>query len=167
MPIPKKVIKYLDTLRLKYDILPHRTVYTMHDKAMTLRMKPETIGKTLILKADKDLMVILIPGNKKLDKNRFKKALNIWRKKMSKRAAKKVDFLSEKAMAAKFKGVKVGAIPPLGPMWKLPTFLDQSLTRQSKIIINSGDYSFSIKISAASLKKLMPDAVVGQFSKAK
>jgi len=66
-------------------------------------------------------------------------------------------------MKKNLKGVKVGAIPPLGNLWGLPTFIEKSLFNQPKIIINGGDYNSSIKINSASLKKLISDLVVGSF----
>jgi len=167
MPISKKLLKFLTENKARYEIIPHRTVYTAYDKAATLKLKPNIIGKTLVLKMDKLISVVLIPGNKNLDKNKFKKIANDWQKKKEEKPVKKVDFISEKIMKNKFKGVKIGAIPPFGNLWKLPTFIDKGLLKNPKILINGGDYNFSIKITGAVLKKLIPDLVIGNFSKAK
>ncbi len=169
--IPQKIIKFLDynpstassrqrrapKNKAKYEIIKHRTVYTAFDKAATLRVKPNLIGKTLILKTDNNLAIVLIPANKNLDKNKFRKIAG----------AKKAGFASERLTKNKLKGVKVGAIPPFGDLWKLPTFIDKGLFTNPKIIINSGDYNFSIKITPASLKKLMPNLTTGKFSKSR
>lgn len=58
-------------------------------------------------------------------------------------------------------------IPPFGNLWRLPTFIDAQLLTQSKIIVNGGDYNWSIKISPANLKKLIPDLIIGSFSKSR
>ena len=155
MKIPQKVIRFLSQNKVNYEIINHRTVYTAYDKAATLKVRLNMIGKTLIVKTDGDLTIILIPGNKNLDKNKFKKLAKI----------KKLDFISEKLMKNKFKGVKIGAIPPFGSLWRLPTFIDKSLINSPKIIINSGDYNFSIKLKGAALKKLIPSLVIGNFTK--
>jgi len=155
--IPRKIIKFLEKAKVKYELIEHRTVYTAQDKATTLKVKPNIIGKTLVLKIDKRISIVLIPANKNLDKNKFKKVAK----------AKNLDFISERIMKNQLKGVKVGAIPPFGNLWRFPTFVDKSLTLQPKIIINGGDHNFSIKITPASLKKIVPDLVVGNFSKAK
>jgi len=52
-------------------------------------------------------------------------------------------------------------------LWKLPTFIDKSLTILPKIIINSGDYNWSIKITPAALKKIIPDLTIGSFSQSR
>ena len=167
MAIPQKIINYLKNEKVKYEPIEHRTVFTAHDKAATLKVKPNIIGKTLVLKADNDLIFVLIPGNKNLDKNKFKKTVSEWRKKQNLKPIKNIGFISEKLMKNKFKGVKLGAIPPFGSLWKVPTFTDRALINQPKIIISSGDYNFSIKINTASFKKIVPNLVIGNFTKAK
>lgn len=167
MPIPKRIINFLEKVKAKYQPIKHRTVYTATDKAATLKVTSKLIGKTLVLKTDRDLAMALIPGNKNLDKNKFKKTVNDWRKKKGQRPLKNIDFISEKLMKNKFKGVKVGALPPFGNLFNLPTFLDKTLLKEPKIIISAGDYNWSIKIAPAHLKKLIPDLVIGSFSKAR
>ncbi len=167
MPVPSKIIKYLDLSRVKYERIEHKTVYTAYDKVATLKVKPNVIGKTLVLKIDNELAMVLIPGNKNLDKNKFKKVANDWRKKIEQKSVKNIDFISEKVMKNKFKGVKVGAVPPFGNLWKLPTFVDKSLMEQTKIVVNGGDYEWSIKISPSIFKKIIPDLIIGNFSQAK
>jgi Cys-tRNA(Pro) deacylase len=157
MPIPQKIIKFLEEAKVKYEPIEHRTVYTAFDKAATLKVKPKIVGKTLLVKLDKNPALVLIPANKNLDKEKLRKIAK----------AKTIDFIKEVWMKKNIKGIKVGAIPPLGNLFKLKTFIDNSSLKQPKIIINGGDYNWSIKISPASLKKLIPDLVIGNFSKTK
>jgi len=165
MSIPKKIIKYLEEAKLKYEPIEHKTVYTAFDKARTLKIKTNIIGKTLILKTDKDLIVCLISANKNLDKNKFKKAINLKRKKLGQKSIKKIEFVSERVMKNKFKGVKIGTIPPFGSLWQLQTFIDRSFLKNPKIILSAGDYNWSIKITPKSFKKLIPDLIAGNVSK--
>jgi Ala-tRNA(Pro) deacylase len=157
MAVPKKIINFLEKNKIKYEIIKHRIVYSAYDKAKTLKVPEKIIGKTLILKINGNLSAVLIPANKNLDFQKIKKIAKI----------KKLDFASEKVIKNKFKGVKVGAVPPFGGLWGISTFIDRSLIKQPKIIINSGDYNFSIKISGASLKKIVPDLIIESFNKPK
>ena len=150
MVIPQKVVKYLDRAKVKYEPVKHKKVYTAYDKAATLRVPLKIVGKTLVVKLDKNLALFLIPANKNLDKKKLK-----------------AKFVSERVIKNKLKGVKVGAIPPFGSLWKLPTFIDRGLMKNPKIIVNAGDYNWSLKISPASLKKLLPSVILGNFSKTK
>ena len=163
MAIPQKIIKFLERNKAKYETIKHRTVYTAFDKAATLRVSQKIIGKTLVVKLDKNPALVLIPANKNLDKQKLKKIAK----------AKSVDFLKEAWMKKNLKGVKIGAVPPFGlqpghhPTRKMSTFADKTLLKEQKIIVNAGDYNSSIKITPANLKKLMPNLITGNFSQAR
>jgi len=167
MSIPGKIISFLEKTGAKYEPLTHKTVYTAYDKAATLKVKPNIIAKTLVLKTGKEMAIAVIPGDKNLDKNKLKKVINDYRKKKGEKTVKSVEFISEKTMRDKFKGVKIGALPPFGQLWQLPTFVDLNLLKNAKIIVNAANYNQSFKISPAELKKLIPDLATGNFSKKK
>jgi Ala-tRNA(Pro) deacylase len=164
MKIPGKIIKYLDSNKIKYETIEHKTVFTAYDKAATLRIKPNVIGKTLVLKADSNLIMVLVPGNKNLDLVKIKKAVNDFNGKNGRKPVKKVDFISETVIKNKFKGIKLGAIPPFGDIWELPLFADKGLMKEKSIFISAGIYEASFKVSPKIFKNL---SVSGVFSKAK
>lgn len=154
MKILPKLSSFLGKNKIKYEVVCHKIVYTAFDKAATLKVKPNVIGKTLILKTDKGLICALISGNKNLDKNKLKKIGKF----------KKVDFISETVMKNKFKGFKLGAIPPFGELWDLQTFIDRGLMREKNIFINTGVYEISLKLSPRNFEKM---GILANFSKAK
>ncbi len=163
--ISQKILKFLNENKIKYEIVSHKTVYTAYDKAATLKIKPNVIGKTLVLKTDNEIAMLLISGNKNLDKVKFQKVLNAHKKKQGDKFVKKVDFISEKVMKNKFKGIKLGAVPPFGKLWKLPIFIDRGLLKEKNIFVNAGIYEASFKLSPRNFKKL--DGIFNNFSKAK
>ena len=179
MPLAKKLIKFLS--KIKYEPISHRTVYTAFDKSQTLRVPEKIVGKTLVIKMDGDFVLVLISAHQILDIKKFLKTANSWLKqKITKNSHGRIriaearrakaryshaNFATEAWMKKNLKGARVGAIPPLGNLWGLPTFIEKSLLNQPKIIINGGDYNSSIKIGPASLKKIIPDLVIGSFGK--
>ena len=66
-------------------------------------------------------------------------------------------------MKNKIKGVKVGAVPPFGRMWKLPAFIDKTLAKEKEVILNSGNYNSSIRVKQKEFEKL--EVIAGNFSK--
>jgi prolyl-tRNA editing enzyme YbaK/EbsC (Cys-tRNA(Pro) deacylase) len=178
MTVPVKITKFLDSKKLKYEIVEHKTVYTAYDKAATLRVKPNVIGKTLVLKAGSDLVMALIPGNKNADLAKLKKMIySATRLRSTGASARqgKLDFVSETILKNKFKGIKLGAIPPFAEMWlgspkqgeggKLPMFMEKNLLKEKNIFVSAGVYESSFKMSPKVFEKL--GAVLGVFSKAK
>ncbi len=156
MPIPKKILNFLDKAKVKYKILEHKKVFTAFDKSQTLKVLPKIVGKTVILNSGKELIFVLIPADKNLDL-----------KKVKKKIGKEVKLARERKIQEKIKGVKLGAIPPFGNLWKAKTLVDSSFKKEKKIILNSGDWNFSIEISPKEFQKIVPDLVFGSFSKKK
>ena len=155
MPILKKLQKFFEDNKVKYETIQHKIVFTAHDKAATLKIAEKIIGKTLVVKLDKSIVLVLIPANKNLDKQKLRKIAK----------SKKIDFVKEAWMKKNLKGVKIGSTPPFGVIFKIPTFVDIGLMKEKKIIVSSGDYNNSIKLNPAVLKKLIPYLVSGNFSK--
>lgn len=155
MLIPSKIKNFLDKNKVKYEAIEHKTVFTAFDKATTLRIPQKIVGKTLTLKTDKKYVLALIPANKNLDKMKFRKVAK----------ATQIDFAKEAWVKKNLKGVKVGAVPPFGILWKLPTFIDRSLMNQTKIIVNGGVWNWSIKITPAAFKKIVPGLILGGLCK--
>ena len=167
MPVPKKILNHLDNNKVKYEVLEHKTVYTASDKAGTLHTDPKAVAKTAVLKMDnKDYAIALVPADKLLDKQKIKKAINTQRKKSQEKAFKKVDFANERWMNKNIDG-KVGATPPFGQIWQLPTLVDNTLLKQKKVFVNGGDYNTSIQLTNAAFTKSLGDFLKGSFSAAK
>ena len=166
MAISKKVIKFLDKSKTKYEIINHRTVFTAFDKSKTLKEKTNIIGKTLVLKiSPKEIVIVLIPGDKNLDKVKIKKIINVQRKKEGSKTIKKIEFASARLMKGRLKGMKIGAIIPFGNLFKIPTFVNKSLLNKKKIILNSGRHDQSIVIRGGDLEKIVIDLIKGSFVK--
>lgn len=165
MAISKKISGYLDKNKYKYQVIEHRTTYTAWDTAQTEKVKPQEIGKALVLKLEKDYVLVLVPANKNLDKQKFLKVFNAVQKKNAGKSAKKVEWAKEVWMKKNVPG-KVGATPPFTGLTKLPIFVDKGLLKSKKIYLGSGEYEFSFLVSPKEyVKKEKP--ILGSFSIAK
>jgi Ala-tRNA(Pro) deacylase len=153
--IPKKLQNYLDKTKVGYKTIRHKTVYTAYDAAATMRAKLNEIAKTLVVKADKFYVLVVLPASHKLDLGKFKKVLK----------AKKTEIAKEKVMQAVFK-VKPGAITPFGELYKIPVYIDKALLKAKKIIASAGTYEDSVVMTVKNFIKATGGAM-GNFGKRK
>jgi len=153
MAISKKFLKILEEKKIKYKILNHKKVYTALDKSKTLKVSPKKIVKTLVLKIDRNLAILNLNAEQKVN---FKKL---------EKFGKKISLLKEKDIKKKLKGATLGSVLPFGIFWKIQTFFDNSLKNQREIILNSGDCKASIVISPKALEKIDPQIFWGKFGK--
>lgn len=149
------VTKFLDTAKVKYNILEHRLVYTAHDAAQTTKKKLSEIAKVVLVRADKDFVLIVLPAGKYVDFSGIKKALK----------AKKVSMATEKDIT-KYLKTKVGLLHPFGSQYKLQTLLDKGMSKAKKIIASAGSYTHSVELSLKDFEKLT-QPLKGTFSKPK
>lgn len=150
-----KVTKLLDQAKIKYKTLEHKVVFTAHDVGATTKKKLGEIAKVVLVKADKDFVLIVLPAGKYVDFNGIKKALK----------AKKVSMASEKDIT-KYLKTKVGLLHPFGSEYNLQTLLDKSLARAKKMVASAGTYTDSVEIAVKDFEKLVRP-VKGVFSKSK
>lgn len=169
MAVLKKLEKFLDENKAKYEVLEHRKVFTTFDAAQTQKEDLKRVAKTLFVKIDSDYALVVIPGNKRFDTNKLKKLINETRKKEAKandekaKLAKKIKLTSE-ALIKKHVTKKMGAIAPFGSLYKLPTYFDKGLDKPKKILLNAGSFTESIEMTPAQYKKL-EEPIEGRFAK--
>jgi prolyl-tRNA editing enzyme YbaK/EbsC (Cys-tRNA(Pro) deacylase) len=165
MAISKKILDYLAKNKYKYEIIEHRTTYTAWDTSQTEKVKPQEVAKALVLMADKDPVVAVLPSGRNLDKGKLLKIINAGRKKGGEKNYKKLEFAKEAWMKKNIPG-KVGAVPPFRGIVGSDIFIDNLLLRNSKIYVGSGEYDASLRLGVSQyLKNEKP--VKGNFSMAK
>lgn len=153
--LSNNITKLLDQAKVKYKVLEHKVVYTAHDAAQTTKKKLGEIAKVVLVRADKDLVLIVLPAGKYVDFSGIKKALK----------AKKVSMASEKDIT-KYLKTKVGLLHPFGSQFNIKTLLDKTLSRSKKMIASAGSYTHSVEISLKDFEKLV-QPLKGAFSKNK
>ncbi len=135
-----KIRKLLDEKKIKYEVLEHEPVYTSEQAAKVRGVSSEMGAKALIFKADKKPMMLVVPGNKKVDTAAFKKAFGI--SDLALMTAEEVKKLA---------GIEIGAVPPFGNIFNLPTYFDESFKSHTLAAFNAGLHTRSLKMKAADL----------------
>ncbi|MEW5902249.1 MAG: YbaK/EbsC family protein [Acidobacteriota bacterium] len=157
MPIPKDVLKYLDKKGVKYEVVPHRKVFTAYDLAQTLGEELEKVAKTLLLavelpevKSRGKYYVVAVPASYKVALDKVRKALK----------ARWVAIAPEKAMARL--GIEPGALSPFAALHQLELLLDKALLRSKDILVRAGSLTESVRMRSRDLHKI-EKALAGMF----
>lgn len=154
---PAKIINYLEKMGVSHDILEHKTVYTAIDAANTLKKKLDEIVKSLVVKADKDYYLVLLPANKNLNEEKLKKIISQQKGK----DVKTVKIPGEKIMQNALK-IKAGALSAFGKVHKLPVIIDKELEKAKKAVFSTGGLNHSIEMKVKDFINL-EEAVSGNL----
>lgn len=129
------IITLLNQNHIMYKLYEHQPVYTSGDAAKIRDTKETQGAKALVFLADKKPVLLVLPGNKKVDNKIFKNTFSI----------KDLSF-APREKVFEITGVEVGAVPPLGNVMNLPTYVDKSLLNEEEVAFNAGAHTKSIKM---------------------
>ena len=148
MPI-KKLKKFLDKNKVKYTILKHSAAYTAQEVASTAHIKGKELAKTVMIKMDGRLAMVVLPASYRIDLNELQKAAG----------AKKLNIANEEDFKDLFPECETGAMPPFGNLYEMEVFVASSLVEDEHIAFNAGTHTELIQLSYADFERLVKPKV--------
>lgn len=170
----KRIISSLRESQIEYQETRHAPVFTSEEAARERGTKISEGAKALLFWAQKEKEVknkqgaphentknkpaskfpiqIVIQGDKRVDKERFKKLFGFSKLKMV--SADEVKQIAD---------VEPGAVPPFGNLFKppIPIYVEEGILKNREIEFNAGDHKISIRMRAEDWKKLLRPVVEG------
>ena len=146
--IPKRLINYLNENNVRYEIL-HEPKDSCAQKSQSRTAR--YYAKVIIVRAGGQHVVVVLPTNSRIDIKGFAKV------------GEPVRLETEEEVKWLFPDCAVGAIPPFGNLYGLPTFVDRELGKNEYIIFAAGTYSDHIRISYLTYQKIVRPRI-GSFS---
>jgi prolyl-tRNA editing enzyme YbaK/EbsC (Cys-tRNA(Pro) deacylase) len=150
MAIPKRLLNALAKQRVRYRVLPHKTVYTAYDLATTLGEDLKKVAKTLLVRAGSRYVLVMLPASARLDLKALAKVLKV----------KSVSISPEAAI----KRLKVvpGTTPPFGSLLGVEVALEKALAKATDIIVRAGSLTESLSVKAKDFVR-MESPILGSF----
>ncbi len=140
----ESIIKKLLSNKANFRIIEHKPLFTMEDVFDTLDIKPEQMGKTMLLFAEScGVIAVVVPGSLKVDLAKVAKSISKPRNKVKFSDRKEVESL----------GISVGAISPFFDCVS-KVIVDKSFLSQEMVYCGSGDLGRTISISVEDLIKI-------------
>jgi Cys-tRNA(Pro)/Cys-tRNA(Cys) deacylase len=130
----------------EYDYDPNAERIGMQ-AAEALGVKAERLLKTLMAKADKEVVCALLPSDKEMNL-----------KKLAIAAGTKSAAMLSPTEAERLTGFRVGGISPFGQKKRVRVFVEQAAVSHDKIIVNGGRRGLQIEVAPADLLRVL-DAI--------
>lgn len=143
MPI-QKLRKFLDGHNVKYTVISHSTAYTAQEVAESSHLSGKEIAKTVIVKLDGKLTMVVVPGPNHVDFELLKEYTD----------SDHVDLAVEDEFAGLFPDCEIGAMPPFGELYDMRLIIAKRLADDKEIAFNAGNHRELIKMSFDDYKKL-------------
>ena len=149
----ERICSLLDAHDVSYRILEHEPAFTSEEAARVRGTELGQAAKALVFRADRKPILIVVPGNRRVDTHAFKKMFgirNLW-------------FVSPEQVED-LTGVSIGAVPPFGTLIGIPTYLDRRVAENDRIVFNAGSHTRSVMMSPEDLVAIT-DPTIGDYSK--
>ena len=148
MEMPKRLIECLDENKIRYEVLHHPEAVTAQRIAQAEHVKGRYHAKVVIVKSGDDHLMVVLPADHHIDLEKVEKAVG-----------KAASLDREQEFKSLFPDCVIGAMPPFGNLYGLPTYVDQSLAEQDYIVFEAGTHTDAIKMSYGDYEKIVKPKV--------
>ena len=148
-----QVIEFLNKAGVPYEVTEHEPAFSAQSMAAAEHEPGRYVAKPVIVKADGKYVMCVLSACYKIDLRTLKKQLG----------AKKVELAEEKEIGQLFGDCKLGAEPPFGNLYDLPTIMDKALEADDHIMFQAGTHEKAIRMTMNDYRKLVAPQVL-EFS---
>ena len=134
---PRTLLKnYLDLKRIPYHHLSHPPAFTAGQLAATQHVPGETVAKTVVVRAERQFMLAVLPANERIDFPALGAAVGTCNLRLA----------TEYEFEDLFPDSDVGAMSPFGNLYELPVYAEKSLAEHREIVFHAGTHQDAIQM---------------------
>lgn len=150
MTVPKKIQEYLEKEGVAYEHLEHDRAFTATEVAGAQHVPGRQMVKCVIVKADEQFVMCLLPAIHYLDLDKFKAAIQ----------ARQVRLANEEEMIKLFPGCETGSEPPFGTLFGIKVYADKFLEEDNDVSFNAGTHVDVIKMKFQDFQRIVKPVFV-------
>jgi Ala-tRNA(Pro) deacylase len=146
--IPQRLIDCLDGNKISYEILRHPEAVTAQRIAQAEHVKGRHHAKVVMVKSGAQHLMIVIPAGHLIDLG-----------KLAKIVGQDVSLESEEEFESLFPDCAVGAMPPFGNLYGVPTYVDKSFAGEDYIVFEAGTHTEAVRLNYRDYEKIVKPQV--------
>jgi len=137
--------EFLDRENIKYVSIAHSPAFTAQEIAATTHIPGKELAKTVVVKIDGKMSMVVTPASEHVKLNKLKEALG----------AAEVELASENEFKGSFPDCETGAMPPFGNLYDMKVFVSQALREDEQIAFNAGSHSELVRLPYTEFERLV------------
>ena len=148
MKIPKQLIDCLNENKVRYEILHHPEAVTAQRLAQAEHVKGRHHAKVVMLKSGEQHLMTVLRADHQIDLEKVQKVIG-----------KTASLGKEREFKSLFPDCAIGAMPPFGNLYGVPTYVDKHLAEQDYIVFEAGTHTDAIMMSYRDYEKIVQPKV--------
>jgi len=135
MSIPIRLLEFLNSRHVPYQLLVHAKRFTAQELAEIEGVPGNQHAKVVMVKSDGMHRMAVLPSDCMIDLDKLDKA-----------TGKDWSLEDEDEFSELFRDCETGAMPPFGELYDVPMFVDKSLGNNDNIVFEAGTHTDAIKM---------------------
>ena len=135
---------FLDARHAPYSTQAHERTITAQQTANAAHIGNRHFAKTVMLKIDGRLAMMVMPTAYRIDLLRLSRALG----------GSEVELAHEDEFHDTFPDCELGAMPPFGNLYGVPVYVDSRLAGQAEIAFNAGSHTDVVRMPYEEFERL-------------
>lgn len=148
-----QVLDYLKQAKIKFEVKEHKPTFSAQQMAAAEHEPGKFVAKPVVVKVDGKYVMCVLAACCKVDLRALKEQLG----------AKSVDLAEEEEVGRLFGDCELGAEPPFGNLYDMPTIMDKALDADDHIVFQAGAHDKAVRIKMADYRNLVKPKVL-EFS---
>lgn len=135
MSIPNRLLEFLNTRHVPYELLVHAKRFTAQELAEIEGVPGKQHAKVVMVKSDGMHRMAVLPSDRMIDLQKLEKV-----------TGKDWTIEDEDEFSELFPDCETGAMPPFGELYDVPMVVDRSMADCEEIIFEAGTHTDAIKM---------------------
>ena len=152
-PLTRRIVDLLESRGVAHRLLRHPPVLTSEEASRVRGTPLEAGAKALVCHADDRIVLIVVPADARLDNRAFRQQAGV-------RNVRMIDAERVQDLV----GAPVGAVPPFGSLFGLPTYADHEVVERDLIAFNVGARDVSVTMAGPDYQSL-EQPILGRFAR--
>jgi Ala-tRNA(Pro) deacylase len=148
-----QLLEYLEKTGIKFESREHKPTFSAQQMAAVEHEPGKFVVKPVIVKVDGKYVMCVLAACYKVDLGALKMQLG----------AKSVELAEEGEMGRIFGNCELGAEPPMGNLYDIPTIMDKALDGDDHIVFQAGSHDKAVVMKMEDYRKLVKPKVL-EFS---
>jgi len=142
--ISTRLKRFLDDYGVGYDVMHHDPAFTAQELSARLHISGYEFVKVVVVKMDGQFALAALSAPLRVN---FKQLAQV-------AGVKKVSLASEEEFQQLFPDCELGAMPPFGNLYSLPTYVEQDVAASENIVVNAGTHAEAIRLRYSDFARL-------------
>jgi Ala-tRNA(Pro) deacylase len=138
------VPQFLTHEQVEFSLIPHPRTETTQHLAEQVHVSGDHVAKSVLLRSPPNFLLAVLPASYRIDLPKLRKQLGV----------RNLELANETEVSERFPEYEVGALPPFGSQFGVPSVVDRSLTDKEEIVFDAGSHTQAVRMPYADFERL-------------